>query len=69
MARSITAISDQLFKIKGRVKMRKQSDLRECNDLAISLLTVLRAYQIARKSGFKRESVEKVDKAVEAALV
>jgi Mg2+ and Co2+ transporter CorA len=68
MARSITAISKQLSQIENRITARKQSDLRECHGLAKSLLPVLRSYQKAKKSGFKREFVDKVDAAIEKAL-
>ena len=69
MARSFTSISKQLSEIEERIRMRKQSDLRDCHDIAKSLLSVLRAYQLAKKSGFKRENVEKVDSAIEKVLV
>lgn len=68
MARSVTAISKYLKEVEDRIAMRKQSDLRECHDIAKSLLVVVRSYNLAKKSGFKREKVEKIDDAVEKAL-
>lgn len=66
--KSVTSLSKQLAEIGERISDRKQTDLRFTHDLSKSLLSVLRAYQTARKDGMKRSSIEKVDAAIEKLL-
>ena len=67
--KSMTALTRILSDIGGRISDRKQTDLRFTHDLSKSLLSVVRAYQDAKKKRFSRTSIDKIDAAIKKILI